>query len=139
MRTELRFMPVFVLVFRWVTFSLDFALHVSTDRDFESQEFEDLTNDVNVGFQVLTTDDIDEMKPSGIIKAIKERVGDTPTYLSFDIDTIDPSMAPASTVPSSHHSLYRMTRADQIRIFSCFFHISLSRSRNSRKWRMDNS
>ncbi|GAA6061214.1 hypothetical protein JCM10212_001535 [Sporobolomyces blumeae] len=64
-------------------------------------EFEDLENDVNVGFQLLTTDDIDEMKPSGIVRAIKERVGDTPTYLSFDIDTIDPSMAPATGTPES--------------------------------------
>jgi agmatinase len=45
---------------------------------------------------MLTTDDIDELKPSGIIEKIKQRVGNTPTYLSFDIDTIDPSMAPAS-------------------------------------------
>lgn len=55
------------------------------------------------------------MKPSGIIKAIRDRVGNSPCYLSyglssiqallvltmrfiyrFDIDTIDPSMAPAS-------------------------------------------
>ncbi|GAA5885183.1 hypothetical protein JCM16303_005889 [Sporobolomyces ruberrimus] len=63
--------------------------------------FEDLENDVQVGFQLLTTDDIDEMKPSGIIEAIKRRVGNTPTYLSFDIDTIDPSMAPATGTPES--------------------------------------
>jgi len=44
----------------------------------------------------LTTDDIEEMGTQGIIKAIKERVGNTPTYLSLDIDVIDPSMAPAS-------------------------------------------
>ncbi|CEQ42503.1 SPOSA6832_04313 [Sporobolomyces salmonicolor] len=59
-------------------------------------EFEDLTHDEDVGFKIFTTDDIDEMKPSGIVQAIKDRVGNTPCYLSFDIDTIDPSMAPAS-------------------------------------------
>ena len=37
------------------------------------------------------------MRPSGIIRAIRDRVGTNPCYLSFDIDTIDPSMAPAST------------------------------------------
>ncbi|GAA5938719.1 agmatinase [Sporobolomyces koalae] len=63
--------------------------------------FEDLENDANVGFQLLTTDDIDELKPSGIIEKIKQRVGNTPTYLSFDIDTIDPSMAPATGTPES--------------------------------------
>ncbi|GAA6014333.1 hypothetical protein JCM11491_005043 [Sporobolomyces phaffii] len=63
--------------------------------------FEDLENDVEVGFQLLTTDDIDELKPTGIIEKIKQRVGNTPTYLSFDIDTIDPSMAPATGTPES--------------------------------------
>ncbi|GAA5957235.1 hypothetical protein JCM21900_001201 [Sporobolomyces salmonicolor] len=64
-------------------------------------EFEDLTHDEEVGFKIFTTDDIDEMKPSGIVKAIKDRVGNTPCYLSFDIDTIDPSMAPATGTPES--------------------------------------
>lgn len=59
---------------------------------------EDLYHDASVGFQLLTTDDIDEMKPRGIIKAIRDRVGQNPCYLSFDIDTIDPSMAPASNL-----------------------------------------
>lgn len=66
-----------------------------------AQGFEDLENDVEVGFQLLTTDDIDELKPTGIIEKIKQRVGNTPTYLSFDIDTIDPSMAPASELQPS--------------------------------------
>ncbi|GJN92306.1 hypothetical protein Rhopal_005336-T1 [Rhodotorula paludigena] len=64
-------------------------------------EFEDLTHDSEVGFKLLTTDDIDEMRPSGIIRAIKERVGNTPVYLSLDIDVIDPSMAPATGTPES--------------------------------------
>ncbi|KWU41653.1 Arginase/deacetylase [Rhodotorula sp. JG-1b] len=64
-------------------------------------EFEDLTHDSEVGFKLLTTDDIDELKPSGIIKAIKERVGGMPVYLSLDIDVVDPSMAPATGTPES--------------------------------------
>jgi hypothetical protein len=36
------------------------------------------------------------MGPEGVAAAIKRRVGNGPCYLSFDIDTIDPSMAPAS-------------------------------------------
>lgn len=64
------------------------------------QGIDDLVHDASVGFQLLTTDDIDEMRPSGIIKAIRDRIGDRPCYLSFDIDTIDPSMAPASASAS---------------------------------------
>ncbi|BGP57304.1 hypothetical protein JCM8202v2_004944 [Rhodotorula sphaerocarpa] len=64
-------------------------------------EFEDLTHDTEVGFKLLTTDDIDELKPSGIIRKIKERVGEMPVYLSLDIDVVDPSMAPATGTPES--------------------------------------
>ncbi|KAM0751806.1 Arginase/deacetylase [Meredithblackwellia eburnea MCA 4105] len=63
--------------------------------------YSDVEYDSELGFQLLTTDDIDDMGPTGIIKAIRERVGDSPCYLSFDIDTIDPSMAPATGTPES--------------------------------------
>lgn len=56
----------------------------------------DLLHDEAVGFQVFTTDDIEEMGPEGMAKKLKKRLGNGPVYLSFDIDTIDPSMAPAS-------------------------------------------
>ncbi|GAA5823964.1 hypothetical protein JCM11251_003361 [Rhodosporidiobolus azoricus] len=61
--------------------------------------FDDLLDDVQVGFQLLTMDDVETMGTQGIIDAIKKRVGNTPTYLSFDIDVIDPSMAPATGTP----------------------------------------
>lgn len=56
----------------------------------------DLLHDEAVGFQVFTTEDIEEMGPEGIAQKLKKRLGSGPVYLSFDIDTIDPSMAPAS-------------------------------------------
>ncbi|GAA6022790.1 hypothetical protein JCM10207_000418 [Rhodosporidiobolus poonsookiae] len=61
--------------------------------------FDDLLDDDKAGFQILSTDDLEEMGTKGIIAAIKKRVGDSPVYLSFDIDTIDPSMAPATGTP----------------------------------------
>ena len=57
---------------------------------------EDLTHDKSVGFEIVTTDDLDDMGADGVVRMIKERVGKRPTMLSFDIDTIDPSMAPGS-------------------------------------------
>lgn len=59
----------------------------------------DLLHDEAVGFQVFTTDDIDDMGADGIAASLKRRLGKGPVYLSFDIDTIDPSMAPASELP----------------------------------------
>lgn len=56
----------------------------------------DLLHDEAVGFRVFSTDDIDELGADGVASALKKRLGNGPVYLSFDIDTIDPSMAPAS-------------------------------------------
>jgi hypothetical protein len=50
--------------------------------------FEDLTHDSEVGFKLLTTEDIDELKPSGIIKAIKE----IPAWIE-DVLEMRPSVA----------------------------------------------
>lgn len=79
----------------------------------------DLLHDEAVGFQVFTTDDIDDMGAEGIATALKKRLGKGPVYLSFDIDTIDPSMAPASKITA--------------------LSLAYLRSWNSREWRLDDS
>lgn len=43
----------------------------------------DLENDEAVGFQLISTDDIDDYGVSAIIKRIRERVGDSPVYLRY--------------------------------------------------------
>ncbi|KDR85666.1 hypothetical protein GALMADRAFT_53499 [Galerina marginata CBS 339.88] len=40
--------------------------------------FEDLTNDESVGFQVISTDDIDDLGIPTIITKIRQRIGDSP-------------------------------------------------------------
>ncbi|KAJ3557113.1 hypothetical protein NM688_g1647 [Phlebia brevispora] len=62
---------------------------------------EDLTNDENVGFQLISTDDIDDYGVNQIIRRIRERIGDSPVYLSLDIDVIDPGLAPATGAPEA--------------------------------------
>ncbi|KAL5494731.1 hypothetical protein ACEPAI_192 [Sanghuangporus weigelae] len=61
----------------------------------------DLQNDDTVGFQVISTDDIDDLGIPEIIKRIRARVGDTPVYLSLDIDVLDPGIAPATGTPEA--------------------------------------
>lgn len=61
----------------------------------------DIDNDNTVGFQLISTDDIDELGVTEIIKRIRARVGDTPVYLSLDIDVIDPGLAPATGTPEA--------------------------------------
>ncbi|KZT30919.1 Arginase/deacetylase [Neolentinus lepideus HHB14362 ss-1] len=62
---------------------------------------DDLSHDEAVGFKLITTDDIDDYGTTEIIRRIRERVGDTPVYLSFDIDVIDPGLAPATGTPEA--------------------------------------
>lgn len=56
----------------------------------------DLENDNAVGFQLISTDDIDDLGIREIVRRIRARVGDSPVYLSLDIDVVDPGLAPAS-------------------------------------------
>ncbi|KAI0314699.1 agmatinase [Amylostereum chailletii] len=61
----------------------------------------DYENDDDAGFQRIEAREIDTIGTEGIIKKIKETVGDTPVYLSIDIDSIDPAFAPATGTPET--------------------------------------
>lgn len=56
----------------------------------------DWRNDRRCGFEIVTARDIDKIGIQGIIDKISSRVGDTPTYISVDIDVLDPAYAPAT-------------------------------------------
>ena len=56
----------------------------------------DLRNDVRCGFDMVKARDIDRIGVDGIIKQIKNRVAETPVYISVDIDVLDPAFAPAT-------------------------------------------
>ncbi|KNG50180.1 agmatinase [Stemphylium lycopersici] len=52
----------------------------------------DYDNDGYCGFQIVEAREIDKIGIDGIIKKIKDRVGEVnPVYLSIDIDTLDPA------------------------------------------------
>ncbi|KAH8666956.1 arginase family-domain-containing protein [Xylariales sp. PMI_506] len=57
--------------------------------------------DKNVGFSIIEAHEIDEIGMKGIIERTRSIVKDTPTYLSIDIDVLDPSIAPATGTPES--------------------------------------
>ena len=44
---------------------------------------EDIENDESVGFQLISTDDIDDLGIPAIIAQIRQRVGKTPVYLRY--------------------------------------------------------
>ncbi|KAJ7612472.1 Arginase/deacetylase [Mycena polygramma] len=59
----------------------------------------DIEHDGSVGFQVISTEDIDDYGVVQVVKKIRERIGNSPVYLSLDIDVVDPGLAPATGTP----------------------------------------
>jgi agmatinase len=61
----------------------------------------DLTDDVDLGFTILHARDIDRVGVDGFVEAVRSAVGDTPAYISIDIDVLDPAFAPATGTPEA--------------------------------------
>ncbi len=80
---------------------------------------DDITQSRDLGYQVLTTDDVMDMGPVALAKAVRDRVGDQPVYLSFDMDFVDPAAAPGVQTPEAGGpSAYETLRI--LRAFSGF-------------------
>ena len=60
---------------------------------------EDTKMSPNLGFQVLTAVDCHKMGNEEIIRQIKNRVGDSKAFLTFDVDFLDPAYAPGTGTP----------------------------------------
>ncbi len=63
-----------------------------------------------LGLDYLTTEDVLRIGPAATAAAIRERVGDRPAFISFDIDVVDPAFAPGTGTPepgglSAHDAL----------------------------------
>ncbi|RAX14939.1 agmatinase [Pseudarthrobacter sp. AG30] len=59
----------------------------------------DLENDVKAGFKIFPAHDLAEGRLSDMIASLHERVGDSPVYLSIDIDVLEPGIAPGTGTP----------------------------------------
>lgn len=75
----------------------DSSMHVGIrgpvyDRD-------DFLRDHEFGFQIIRCSDLDRIGVPAAVERVKERIGDTPVYLSVDIDVLDPSYAPGTGTP----------------------------------------
>jgi agmatinase len=54
-----------------------------------------------LGLEFLTTEDLFRLGPAAVAAAIRERVGDRPAFISFDIDVVDPAYAPGTGTPEA--------------------------------------
>lgn len=60
---------------------------------------DDLAAARELGFELITGEELGQMATAEYGRRVRERVGDGPAYLSFDIDVVDPAFAPATGTP----------------------------------------
>lgn len=75
------------------------CLHVGIRGPLYSRE--DLGDDQVLGFQVIGAHDMDDLGWRGAVERVAQRVGDRPTYVSLDIDVLDPAFAPGTGTPEA--------------------------------------
>ena len=61
----------------------------------------DLVDDRELGFAVVPATEIDALGAKGVAERILARVGERPTYISIDIDVLDPAFAPGTGTPEA--------------------------------------
>jgi len=54
-----------------------------------------------MGFTVLTTDELRDLGPQRYGELVREKVGERPVLMSFDIDFLDPAFAPGTGTPEA--------------------------------------
>jgi agmatinase len=57
------------------------------------------TNDDTLGYEIASAIDVHENSTNSIVQRIRNRVGDSPAYITFDIDCLDPAFAPGTGTP----------------------------------------
>ncbi len=61
----------------------------------------DLSQSVDLGFDVVTTDEACALGALALAARVAARVGQGPAYLSFDLDVVDPASAPGVQTPEA--------------------------------------
>lgn len=66
---------------------------------YEAADWTGLRDELNLDY--LTTEDVFALGPEAVARRIRERVGDRPAFISFDIDVVDPAYAPGTGTPEA--------------------------------------
>ena len=61
----------------------------------------DITQSLDLGYEVVTTDEIFIGGFAALAERIRSRVGDHPAFLTFDMDFVDPASAPGVETPEA--------------------------------------
>ncbi|MGA7835741.1 MAG: agmatinase [Acidimicrobiales bacterium] len=62
---------------------------------------DDLGEDAAMGFRMFNCLEVDRLGIPAIVERLRDQVGDLPTYLSIDIDVLDPAFAPGTGTPET--------------------------------------
>jgi agmatinase len=71
----------------------------------------DLSQSIELGYRVLTTDEALALTPAPLAALVRERAAGTPAFLTFDMDFIDPAAAPGVQTPEAGGPSARETLA----------------------------
>ena len=61
----------------------------------------DISQSVELGYRVLTTDEALALTPAALAELVRERTGGAPAFLTFDMDFVDPASAPGVQTPEA--------------------------------------
>ena len=75
----------------------------------------DLADDAGFGFEIVSTADVARAGVDAAIERIRGRVGDSPVYISIDIDVLDPAHAPGHRHARARRALDARGDADPAR------------------------
>ncbi|PQE06881.1 hypothetical protein CJF31_00010993 [Rutstroemia sp. NJR-2017a BVV2] len=76
------------------------SVHAGLRTRLSGDDYADYDDDDRQGFLRISADDIDDLRPQGVIDKILSRIGTkVPVYLSVDIDVLDPGLAPGTGTP----------------------------------------
>ena len=75
----------------------DRCIHIGTRGPLFSVD--DLVDDDRLGFEAIPAMDLETNGISGVVERLRARVGDSPVYVSVDIDVLDPAAAPGTGTP----------------------------------------
>ena len=77
----------------------DACLHIGIRGPLYSTD--DLSQDGDLGFQIVHAIEMDAIGVHGVIERILQRVADRPVYVSVDVDVLDPAFAPGTGTPEA--------------------------------------
>ncbi|MDF1791255.1 MAG: agmatinase [Thalassobaculaceae bacterium] len=62
---------------------------------------DDVSQSLDLGYDVVTTDETLALGPEKLAERIAARVGDNPVYITYDLDFVDPAFAPGVGTPEA--------------------------------------